>query len=1371
MSFPGQHMASHFGQHCPGWGHLPAVNDNNPPGQRKQAVPPASGALGFQHMADRSGNGRPRPHHTVWVQPPGQWQHPATALSVGIHPPGQWQQRGPLASSGAGIQVGFGRSLPPDVQIRKASTASGNARARSRSPHRRRHHRQEFDMASIKSNLEALSPEEFAQVFFNLPREHRGVAYQAPPGVNVEAQKQHWESDSWAIVPIAKQTSRHFWDLLRLVPLATQDESKWKATVNFLKGCPEKPDPREGAARVLDFNTDLRARAVSPVRSPQPRALSSASSGKATLSAMAATPPTRGQVSSPSGREQASRDDFATLFARRVETDIANLSLASLEIDPSNRRSKKCTPAKALAAIGDTRAMSVEHQDVFKIYHRRFESLLEGVKITSRHAKPLKSLCNVLNLDVKEIDTALPVLLARSRALDMAKRLRTGRAESVEVLMRLAGSVWLQMLYARASRRSAFLLRQVGTDPWEKGWAELWRGPVLYWITHFLPGRYAQGPRIYVGEAVDMPRRASEYIIRILAPHGATQQPFFDIIRGGATDGLHLRANLCEWLLLPLRVAPFCAAARKFEERAWQKVVGSLNPPRIYALLNVKRSAPAACDRLVGRNRPCIRRHIKNSQISQQAEKRQANQAWKEPLKAVAAALAGHEFPNSGQVAKSAWKLSPAAWIYVVRRATTCEDGFRRQRALCMLRRIARVRKDLVAPVACIYCSIPWVGDLAGKRVIFDSIRNLLRRWRTAGIWIPLLRHATVRFHWVATPWLRTLLSSAASLPALLCEPIAPVCKCRELLFVCPTSPAVTIDGERHIAAPQGDVPWPLGLRPLSEWPASLTLPPKREDLLSHVRDMMRRLRNRCKLDDDGHLVETIAAESVDELWSFVEARSSNFPVTWEDVSAARYFLRDFYVQFFDHNPSRLGVFCRKLVYLKGRSALNFGPDQPAVDFTWSRADEGQAIKAMADIPQLLVDLQPARLSKASVFSWAGGQPFFLPKWKAPGLKWRLVINKSQTPCNTLHSVFCKAIDVALNHMPRELWSDYGSTGDLIRLCDRCNREVAATFHEVATHTQAEDMCDCFHHLPCDEIVGIWDSVSQYWAAKGVQHVTVPIRAGGGPGRLGKYSTPGSVSVRLLDVHVVLSHFVTTNFVAMCGFLGRELRGAPISDALSCAALRLFKWQREQQRRPMEVRDTVNFPGSCMKLVHFLGRNMLALDASFRDDVRLFCAWEASGPISNSLVKQWSSERLKRRFTTGTMLREESDPDVFTGLHTKWIRGQLHISPVFPDPGAAIVYQDKNCPCTKPWSSWGPPAQRTALVSGLLCRCWHQSNSDAARSSAIWEVMVTLILKAGFPRCVAQRAASKWACTWKPPGFSAAVPSNVIDVSAALETM
>jgi hypothetical protein len=79
---------------------------------------------------------------------------------------------------------------------------------------------------------------------------------------------------------------------------------------------------------------------------------------------------------------------------------------------------------------------------------------------------------------------------------------------------------------------------------------------------------------------------------------------------------------------------------------------------------------------------------------------------------------------------------------------------------------------------------------------------------------------------------------------------------------------------------------------------------------------MIIRLRDRCKVDDDGHLVETIEAETVDELWSFVEARSSNFPVSWKDVSAARHFLQDFYVQFFDHNPSLLGVFCRKLVYL-----------------------------------------------------------------------------------------------------------------------------------------------------------------------------------------------------------------------------------------------------------------------------------------------------------------------------------------------------------------------------------------------------------------------------------------------------------------------
>ena len=66
-----------------------------------------------------------------------------------------------------------------------------------------------------------------------------------------------------------------------------------------------------------------------------------------------------------------------------------------------------------------------------------------------------------------------------------------------------------------------------------------------------------------------------------------------------------------------------------------------------------------------------------------------------------------------------------------------------------------------------------------------------------------------------------------------------------------------------------------------------------------------------------------------------------------------------------------------------------------------------------------------------------------------------------------------------------------------------------------------------------------------------------------------------------------------TNFVAL-------------GDALSGAILRLFKWERESSQHPREDKCNVSMRGSCFKLVHLNGSNMLVLDVSFHDDLRMF---------------------------------------------------------------------------------------------------------------------------------------------------------------------
>ena len=64
--------------------------------------------------------------------------------------------------------------------------------------------------------------------------------------------------------------------------------------------------------------------------------------------------------------------------------------------------------------------------------------------------------------------------------------------------------------------------------------------------------------------------------------------------------------------------------------------------------------------------------------------------------------------------------------------------------------------------------------------------------------------------------------------------------------------------------------------------------------------------------------------------------------------------------------------------------------------------------------------------------SWGVSTPKFLPKWKATGIEWWLIIDKSTNPCNGLHGAVSRAVDVVLSAMPKQLWSDFNSIRDVI---------------------------------------------------------------------------------------------------------------------------------------------------------------------------------------------------------------------------------------------------------------------------------------------------------------------------------------------------
>ncbi len=382
-----------------------------------------------------------------------------------------------------------------------------------------------------------------------------------------------------------------------------------------------------------------------------------------------------------------------------------------------------------------------------------------------------------------------------------------------------------------------------------------------------------------------------------------------------------------------------------------------------------------------------------------------------------------------------------------------------------------------------------------------------------------------------------------------------------------------------------------------------------------------------------------------------------------------------------------------------------------------------------------------------------------------------MLVNKHPAPCCGLHSFVARAIDVALDALPVEQWSDYMSLMDIVRFTHDFNARAASMFSCTEGTTVAADMVDCFHHVPCMQCMSIWASVAAYWEARGFKGVSVPSKSLGLKGRLGLCQDRGWTHIRFVDIARVLQHFVQTNFVALPGWVGRERHGVPMGDALSSVALRLFKWHRERIASADEGKRCLRFVGSKCQLWRLLDHNVLVLDISYRDDLRMYCAWDARANLSADVVQSWAWQRLLDRYSTGSMALEASDPLIFTALCTMWRNGLLTFHPCLPDPWAAAVYDILDNNPLKPWFSWGPPQQHVATLHGLLCRVVYLTTWPAARSDVFWQVFVALVFRAGFPVHFVITHATRWAKSWQPRRGAHAISELGSDVQLAVDRL
>ena len=95
-------------------------------------------------------------------------------------------------------------------------------------------------------------------------------------------------------------------------------------------------------------------------------------------------------------------------------------------------------------------------------------------------------------------------------------------------------------------------------------------------------------------------------------------------------------------------------------------------------------------------------------------------------------------------------------------------------------------------------------------------------------------------------------------------------------------------------------------------------------------------------------MIEDVVIRFVDTFWPEVASQTQKHPIQWKDVKTARRFLEGFFVQSFDHNQARIGVFCKYLVWDAARKAMNL--------------DRVDGI-SLASSQQLLPDLVPRDLA------------------------------------------------------------------------------------------------------------------------------------------------------------------------------------------------------------------------------------------------------------------------------------------------------------------------------------------------------------------------------------------------------------------------
>ena len=109
-----------------------------------------------------------------------------------------------------------------------------------------------------------------------------------------------------------------------------------------------------------------------------------------------------------------------------------------------------------------------------------------------------------------------------------------------------------------------------------------------------------------------------------------------------------------------------------------------------------------------------------------------------------------------------------------------------------------------------------------------------------------------------------------------------------------------------------------------------------------------------------------------------------------------------------------------------------------------------------ASVPEMGI-ARPSAAEPIARRVWKVAQPAIPPKWKAPGIKRRLLIDKHDAPGNMLHST------VVMDAMPRQVWCDGYSMDEVATQTWTFNAELGSRF---------EQRMLCYHAAFAD--MGLW---------------------------------------------------------------------------------------------------------------------------------------------------------------------------------------------------------------------------------------------------------------------------------------------------------